>query len=194
MDKLKQQFNEQYQQAAEQVKTNTRLRISLWIILFLIVSYPCLLLSDYNQSIRDDIARELERESKTLRTADEKQWFQRAEDLVTLSEKINASFWQAPSTGIAKATLFQTLSEWAQDNQLENVQVRLEEPLAIEEQAGLYRIAGQIDTAFDPTNSMTFLRVIETHDLKIVIEQMEISQRARPIHRLVIAAYFKVEN
>lgn len=194
MDKLKQQFNQQYQQAAEQVKSNTRLRVSLWFILFLIISYPCMLISDYNQTIRNEISRELERESKTLRTADEKQWFQRADELVKLSEKIEATFWQAPSTGIAKATLFQTLTEWAQNKQLENVQVRLEEPLAIEEQAGLYRIAGQIDTAFDPTRSMDFLRVIETHDLKIVIEQMEISQRARPIHRLVIAAYFKIEN
>jgi hypothetical protein len=194
MLKLKQQVIVQIQKAIVQAKSNTRLRISLWIILFISISYPWLVLNDYNQSLRDNIKSELDRESKILRTAGETEWFQRAEKLTKLNGEIEQLFWDAPSTGIAKATLFQTLNEWAQKNKLTKVQIRLEEPTTVEGQEGIYRVAGQIDTVFEAKQSMEFLSTIEKSDLKIVIEQMEISQRTRPVHRLIIATYFRVET
>ncbi len=194
MDALKEQFLEQWQQASEQVKANVRLRVSLWFILFLLIGYPALLISDYNQALRADIEKELEREARILRTANEKEWFQRAEEAAVTSTEINRYFWRANSVGIAKATLFQTLTEWAEEKQLANTQIRLEEPYAVEGHDGIYRIAGQIDATFDATHSMAFLRQIESNDTKIVVERMEITQRVRPIHKFVIAAYFKIES
>ncbi|WP_100655926.1 hypothetical protein [Alteromonas flava] len=194
MTTVKTQILEQWQQAREQIEANTRLRVSLWFIALLIFVYPLLLLDGLNTDIHGNIERELEREARILRTASEQEWFQRAEQLNQVAQTIDAAFWKAPSPGIAKATLFQTLTDWAQQNELNNVQIRLEEPLAVSGQANIFRIAGQIDTAFDVTRSLKFLQQLEASSSKIVIEQMEISQRARPLHRLVIAAYFKVES
>lgn len=194
MDTLKQQFLEQWHEASEQAKENTRLRVSLWIILFILVGYPVLVLNDYNESIKADIVKELEREARILRTANEREWFERSETAASVSRQIDQYFWQANSVGIAKATLFQTLNDWATAKQLQNAQIRLEEPFAVDDLNGIYRIAGQIDVAFNATSSMDFLRQIESSDKKIVVERMEISQRVRPVHKLVIAAYFKIED
>lgn len=194
MDNLKKELLSQWQQAVEQTKNNQRLRISLWLILVILVCYPLLVLSEYNQEIRSDIAKALERESKIVRTANEKQWFDRAEELTALSLRLDNAFWSAATTGTAKALLYQTLSDWSQKNDLERVQIRLEDPLPVEGQGNVYRIAGQIDSEFHANNSLALLRELEAHSPKVIVERMEISQRARPIHRIMIATYFKIDG
>lgn len=194
MDTLKQQIVVQWQQASQQIKENARLRFSVWMIAFIIVGYPILLISDHNKSVSADVVRELEREARILRTANEKEWFERSEAAAKVADQIDQYFWRANSVGIAKATLFQTLNDWAADKQLQNVQIRLEEPFPVDDLSGIFRISGQVDVAFDAINSMDFLRQIESSDTKIVVERMEITQRVRPVHKLVIAAYFKIED
>ncbi|MBT0585051.1 hypothetical protein [Alteromonas oceanisediminis] len=194
MKKLKPQIRRQSQEVVKQIKSNKRLRVSLWVILFIVVCYPILVISDYNQSMRDKVAQELEKEARILRTASEKQWFQRAEELDKLSDRVDSALWKAPSKGIAKATLFQALTSWAENNALDNVQIRLEEPFLVEAQPNIYRVSGQIDVAFDAINNIAFVYDIETNEEKVVIERMNISQRGRASQRLVIAAYFKVES
>lgn len=194
MDNFKRELISQWQQAIEQTKNNQRLRISLWLILVILVCYPLLVLSEYNQEIRSDIASALERESKIVRTASEKQWFDRAEELTALSQRLDSAFWLAATTGTAKATLYQTLSDWSQKHELAQLQIRLEDPLPVEGQSNLYRIAGQIDTVFDVENSLNFLRDVETHTPQVIVERMEISQRTRPVHRIMIASYFKIDG
>ena len=194
MDTLKQQIVVQWQQASQQIKENDRLRFSVWMIAFIIVGYPILLISDHNESVSADVVRELEREARILRTANEKEWFERSEAAAKVADQIDQYFWRANSVGIAKATLFQTLNDWAADKQLQNVQIRLEEPFPVDDLSGIFRISGQVDVAFDAINSMDFLRQIESSDTKIVVERMEITQRVRPVHKLVIAAYFKIED
>ncbi|MBU3023403.1 hypothetical protein [Aestuariibacter sp. A3R04] len=194
MDNFKRELISQWQQAVEQTRNNQRLRISLWLILVILVCYPLLVLSEYNQEIRSDIASALERESKIVRTASEKQWFDRAEGLTALSQRLDSAFWLAATTGTAKATLYQTLSDWSQKHELDQVQIRLEDPLPVEGQSNLYRIAGQIDTVFDVENSLNFLRDVETHTPQVIVERMEISQRTRPVHRIMIASYFKIDG
>lgn len=194
MDTLKQQIVVQWQQASQQIKENARLRFSVWMIAFIIVGYPILLISDHNESVSADVVRELEREARILRTANEKEWFERSEAAAKVADQIDQYFWRANSVGIAKATLFQTLNDWAADKQLQNVQIRLEEPFPVDDLSGIFRISGQVDVAFDAINSMDFLRQIESSDTKIVVERMEITQRVRPVHKLVIAAYFKIED
>lgn len=194
MDTLKQQIVVQWQQASQQIKENARLRFSVWMIAFIIVGYPILLISDHNESVSADVVRELEREARILRTANEKEWFERSEAAAKVADQIDQYFWRANSVGIAKATLFQTLNDWAADKQLQNVQIRLEEPFPVDDLSGIFRISGQVDVAFDAINSMDFLRQIESSNTKIVVERMEITQRVRPVHKLVIAAYFKIED
>ncbi|WP_395338806.1 hypothetical protein PN836_012710 [Ningiella sp. W23] len=194
MDHIRDQVIQQWQLASEQVKSNTRLRISLWVIIGILLAYPLLALSDYNQSIRSDIVRELEREAKILRTASEKQWLERAENVAAFSTELQGLFWEAPSVGIAKATLHQSLTDWAQNHDLQRVQIRLEEPLAVESMNNVFRVAGQIDATFDANNSMAFIKDLELNGQRVVVEQMEISQRVRPVHKLVIAAYFRIDN
>jgi hypothetical protein len=159
-----------------------------------LIGYPALLISDYDQALRTEIMNELEREARILRTANQEVWFERAQDAITTLGQIDRYFWQAESVGIAKAGLFETLSEWADENDLVNPQIRLEDAYGVEGHKDLYRISGQIDVAFEPANNLAFLRQIESNDSKIVVERMEISQRIRPVHKIMIAAYFKVET
>ncbi|MFC3093079.1 hypothetical protein DRW07_02520 [Alteromonas sediminis] len=194
MDALKEQFTEQWLEAKQQIASNVRLRVSLWIMLFIVLVYPALVLHDYKLSLDNEITKSLEREARVLRTANESAWFERAEKAKETSTQIERYFWQAESAGIAKATLLQTLNEWTTQSGFSNAQVRLEEPFMIEGQDSIYRIAGQIDITFEAKNSMALLEKIESNEKKIIIESMEIAQRTRPVHKLVIAAYFQVER
>jgi len=192
MDALKQQFTQQWLEAKQQIGNNTRLRVCVWFALFIIIGYPVLLIDDYREEIHTNIASELEKEARILRTANELQWHERAKKTEQIAAQIDRYFWQAESAGIAKATLLQTLNEWTTTLTVDNVQIRLEEPYAIEGQDAIYRISGQIDLTFDVAKSMSLINKIESNEKKIVIESMEIAQRTRPLHKIVIAAYFRV--
>lgn len=194
MNAIKQQLQQQWQQVKDQAAANPRLRVSLWAIAALLLAYPLLILSDYHDELSRELERELQREAKIIRTASEEQWLTRAEGTQTVYEKLQARLWQAPSTGIAKATLQQTLNEWSQQYALKRFQVRLEEPVLVQGYDSLYRISGQIDAEFAVASNMDFVKELETYEKDIVIEQMQVSQRARPIHKLVIAAYFDVRT
>jgi hypothetical protein len=194
MEKWQQYALTQWTLIAEQARSNTRLRICLWLILFIIIVYPLFILSDYNAGFKEDIVRELEREARISRTAGEVQWLQRQEDVATLNNSLQSLIWFAPTLGVAKATLNQTLSEWAAKAKLDRLRIRLEDPLAVDGYDNLYRVAGQINAEFNAERSMRFLRELESSRTKVVIEQMDIRNDKRGTYRLQISAYFSISN
>ena len=191
---IKAEFKKQWPQFVEQVQDNVRLRICLWVIAIILVAYPLLLIADYNNELNVELEQTLEKEAKILRTANEKQWFERSESLEQLQQEVNNKFGVAESLGTAKAATFQELRAWANDTNVSDFQVKLEEPVLVDEANGIFRISGQISLSFDMQPSLNFLHLLESHKQKVVIERMEISQRTRPVFKLVIATYFRVNN
>lgn len=191
---LKAEFHRHWPELVEQVKDNTRLRVCLWIIAFILLAYPILLISDYKEAMVVELDRALEKEAKILRTANEKEWFDRAETLQQLQSNVESQFGEAESLGTAKAATFQTLRTWASDAKVNDAQIKLEDAVMVDEANGIYRISGQISAAFELDSSFAFLEKLETNEQKIVVERMEVSQRTRPIFKLVIATYFKVNR
>lgn len=191
---FKAEFQRHWPELVEQVKDNTRLRVCLWIIAFILLAYPVLLIADYKESMLVELEQALNKEAKILRTANEKEWFDRAEALQQLQSSVEAQFGEAESLGTAKAATFQRLRTWASEAKVNDAQIKLDDPVIVDEANGIYRISGQISAAFELDSSFTFLEKLEINDQKIVVERMEVSQRTRPIFKLVIATYFKVNR
>lgn len=194
LEALKEEFRQLSPQVIEQVKENTRLRISLWIVVLIVVSYPLLMLADYNDSLLVELDSKLEKEAKIIRTASEKQWFERATYLENFGKELFEGFGVAESLGTAKAATYQQLSGWAESNGLIEHQIKLEEPVLVDEDNGIYRLSGEINARFEMQSSLVFLHQLESSKTKYVVERIEISQQTRPVFKLVIATYFKLTS
>ena len=191
---IKSEIQAQLPQIVEQVKENTRLRACLWAIAFIVISYPLFLMSDYNNDLKVNLNNSLEREAKILRTVSEKEWFERAERLRSIEQDIKDQFGQADSLGTAKAATFQTLRDWIEQTKASDVQIKLEDPVLVDEVNNIYRISGQVSAPFELQPSFALLEKLESNKQKFVIERMEISQTTRPVFKLVIATYLTVNN
>ena len=191
---IKSEIQAQWPQIVEQVKENTRLRVCLWAIAFIIISYPLFLMADYNNELKADLNNSLEREAKILRTVSEKEWFERAEQSKSIEQDIEGQIGQADSLGTAKAATFQILRDWVSQTKASDVQIKLEDPVLVDEVNNIYRISGQINAPFELQSSFALLEKIESNKQKFVVERMEISQTTRPVFKLVIATYLTVNN
>lgn len=194
MEALKEELRRLIPQVVEQIRENTRLRILIWIIAFIVASYPLLLLADYNSALLAELDSQLEKEAKIIRTASEKQWFERATYLEGLGKDVSKKFGIAESLGTAKAAVYQELSMWAEKNALPEHQIKLEEPVLVDKENDIYRLSGQINASFEMEPSLMFLHQLESNEKKYVVERIEISQRTRPIFKLVVATYFTLSN
>ena len=192
---FKAEFQRHWPELVEQVKDNTRLRVCLWIIAFILLAYPVLLIADYKESMLVELNQALDKEAKILRTASEKEWFDRAEALQQLQSNVEAQFGEAESLGTAKAATFQRLRTWASEAKVNDAQIKLEDPVIVDEANGIYRISGQISASFQLNSSFGFLEKLETSEKKFIVERMEVSNHpSKPVFKLVIATYFIVNR
>lgn len=87
-----------------ELRKNTRLRVGLWFIIVLSLSYIVLLLNDYQETLQQEHQNTLKRLNQLQNIAHQNQWLERASQTQALRTQLEVKFWQANTSGLAQAT------------------------------------------------------------------------------------------
>ena len=173
-----------------ELRQNTRLRVGIWLIVALLLSYLTLLFNDYNAQIKQDYHNALTRFNQLQTLSQQTFWLERANQAQTLRTQLETRLWQADTKGLAQATFQKWLKTQADRATLENVRLQVEPALDVPHHSHLWQVTARLQARFTP-NSLNMLLLAIAKQLQLtVIERLEVRQN-QPRITVIIHAYFQ---
>jgi len=174
-----------------ELRRNNRLRVGLWAIFAILLTYMVLVLNDYHKQLQDDHAKAQARLNQLQTIAKQTQWTERANQAKELRTQLTARLWQADTKGLAQA-IFQT---WLQE---EIFFAKIGKPILNVKEAvnvpkyPLWQVTAKLKAPFVPKGLFSLLREIAKNPRLTVTERLEIRHHVRkPTFTLVVSAYFQ---
>lgn len=189
---LKNQAKAALEQSRKELASNTRLRIGVAVIAFIVALQPIWYLKDERERLRGSLVTALEREAKVLRTANEAVWVKRAEEARKMNSELRGRLGAAKSPGEAEALLQQRLQQWFEDARLQNASINLDDPSEIEGFPGYYRVVASVDSRFEAGKLYRVLDLFRKGQPPVVVERLDVDQQRYPRMKLQVAGYFVI--
>lgn len=180
----------------KELKDNVRLRIGLWLIIVLLLSYLVALLNQYQRQLETGYHKAVARLQHLQAVAQQTQWAERAVQAKALRSQLEASLWQADTQGLAQATFQQWLNTQLKSKKVENGHTQVKPALVVPQQENLWVVAAQIDAKFSSLPLEQLLATIASYPTLIVTEQLEIKRFSKKFStfKLMVSAYFDASH
>jgi hypothetical protein len=172
----------------KELRENTRLRLGLWLVSAILLSYPLLLLRDYEHSLALAHGSALEQLARLRDISAQDAWAAQAERARALRVQAEDKLWRADSRGLAQATL----QSWLQA-QLKTAGIdkpRLNVETTVDAGPGLWKVSAKCDAPFEPAQLELFLKILADHPQWLVVERLEARKAYTSQFSLVLSAYF----
>lgn len=178
-------------QLLTELRKNTRLRIGLWFIITIMMTYIMLVLNDYHVQLKRDYHNVATRLNQLQGIAQQTQWPERAIQVQELRTQLEARLWQANTKGLAQAIFQSWLQEEMFFAQIKQSRLQVETAVEVPQNPKLWRVSAELKGIFVQKRFYSFLLEIAKSPRTIVTERLEIHQSSPPRFSLVLTAYFK---
>lgn len=176
----------------QELKTNVRLRLGLWLIAAIIGLYGILALDDYRKKLVKDYQSQANHFMQLQGVINETQWGARVEQIRALKIPLEEKLWKATSKGLAQANLQTWLDMQAKAAKLEIHRLNVEEPIETKEKPVLWQVSAQIDGVFVSQGLETLLQTFSQHNQWVIIDRLDIQAPPNGRFTLVVTVYFQV--
>lgn len=170
-----------------ELRQNFRLRIGLWLIIGLFLSYAVIFLNTYQGKIKKDYQEALHRLHQLRTIAKQTQWPQRATQIHQLLQQLEARLWQAETKGLAQAMFQSWLQEEMYFAQFENPRLDMQAPLEVPNYPQIWQVTADLNAGISPIKLHQFLSGLLQNPQLVAIEKLDI--RFSRVN-LTISAYF----
>lgn len=174
----------------KELRSNTRLRIGIGVIIAILLGYLILALRDQVTHLQQEHATVLERLNQLLTLAKQANWPERAVQAGQLRKQVESTLWQADTLGLAQATFQKWLDDKIKISRLEDVKLEVDATLAVPHQPQLWQVTARLKGDFAPDKFNRLLYALAKHPQLIVTDQLDILQAATPRFTLIVKAYF----
>jgi hypothetical protein len=165
-----------------------------WFILGIVLVYGLLFLGDVRRSLEGDYNALTGRAQRLESLLQEDEWSARARAVQALRLQLEGRFWHADSRGMAQAQM-QTWIDNFKKLGFTNYQTLVEDAVEVEGRSDLWQVAVRVEADFDASRFLNFLRILETRPQLVVVQQLDIRQRGRKPHFiLVFKTYFRARE
>lgn len=175
----------------QELRTNVRLRLGLWLIAAILGLYGILIMDDYRQKLITDYQNQATRFMQLQSVINETQWETRVEQLRALKIPLEEKLWKATSKGLAQANLQTWLDIQAKAAKLEIYRLTVEEPIETSEKPALWQISAQMDGVFVSQGVETLLQLFSQHSQWVIVERLDIQAPPNGRFTLVVTVYFQ---
>jgi hypothetical protein len=176
----------------QELRTNVRLRLGLWLIAAIIGLYGILTLDDYRKKLIKDYQSQSNHFMQLQSVINETQWGARVEQIRALKIPLEEKLWKATSKGLAQANLQTWLDMQAKAAKLEIHRLTVEEPIETKEKPALWQVSAQMDGVFVSQGLETLLQIFSQHSQWVIIDRLDIQAPPNGRFTLVVTVYFQV--
>lgn len=182
----------EFENPLQELKTNVRLRLGLWLIAAILGFYSILAVDDYRQKLIKDYQSQAGHLMQLQSVSNETQWAARIEQIRALKIPLEEKLWRSTSKGLAQATLQTWLDSQAKIAKLQVHRLTMEEPIETKEQPPLWQISAQMDGVFISEGFEQLLLNIANHSQWVIVDRLDIQAPPNGRFTLVVTAYFQV--
>lgn len=181
----------------EQLKTNSRLRWGVWLIVWMFWLYGVLELRDYQAAEREQYRSTLASVSRLHAQNSRTEWLSRVEPARTMAVQLESRLWQASSSGLAQAAFQDWLRTALAESGVAQPQIRVS---GIDEDAGaaeggkrgpadLWKIRANLSFGLNPEGLTDLLSRIEFGERLVGIESLVIRNETAPRVEMQLIAF-----
>ena len=178
-----------------ELSTNTRLRVGVWVIAVLVLAWLSLVWSDWNLALYENNRARLVQLESLSDIESEQTWESRHRSIVQLSDERRAQLWQAATAGLAQAKLQTRLDQLALRDDYTSVSIRSGVPQALDSLDGVYEMRVSLGCNLTPQQLMMTLAAIESHEKLLVIDRVKLTKQDQRWNvELILSAYIELEE
>lgn len=181
----------------EQMKTNSRLRWGVWLIVWMFWLYGVLELRDYLAAEREQYRSTLANVSRLHAQNSRTEWLSRVEPARTMAVHLESRLWQASSSGLAQAAFQDWLRTALAESGVAQPQIRVS---GVDEDAGsaeggkrgpadLWKIRANLSFGLNPEGLTDLLSRIEFGERLVGIESLAIRNELVPRVEMQLIAF-----
>lgn len=176
-----------------ELRNNTRLRMGVWLIIGLLLSYSIMLLNDYRLKTQQEYNSVVEQLSQLKTIANQSQWLDRTTEIQQVREQIQAKLWHANTKGLAQATFQQWLRTISEQIDIKLLQV--DPALDVPKYVDVWQVTAKLRGDFTKQNLTAFLLQIDTNPSLVVTEMLDVYESKEVLKLVIIVtAYFQKDS
>lgn len=169
---------------------NPRLRIGIWIIVMILMSYTGSSLLEWRQSLALRCQNVADRMGHVESLVNQTAWDNRLEAAKAAVVHIEDRLWRADSRGLAQAMVQNWIDDIMRQQGTDNVRIQVERPQDLNRMDGVWRVSATVESVVETDGIPGLLRAIETHDRLVTVEQLNLINTSRARLTLGLSAYF----
>ncbi len=186
--------NEAVSRVWNEWQQNPRFRLGGWLILFIMLAYLLMLLSDWEKGFSAEYRESAERLARLELLARQKEWIERADAAKAISVQMEGRFWKANSRGLAQAQVQIWLDNLLKNKDIQDARTQVEPVREMTEYEGIWQVAFRIEAPFEPYKLADLLRTVEGSEQIVTVEQADAVYNKNPRVTLVFKAYFQASS
>jgi len=186
--------NEAVSRVWNEWQQNPRFRLGGWIILFIMLAYLLMLLSDWEKGFSTEYRESADRLERLELLARQKEWIERADAAKAISVQMEGRFWKTTSRGLAQAQVQSWLDNLLKNKDIQDARTQVEPVREMTEYEGIWQVAFRIEAAFEPRKLAELLRTAEGSEQIVTVEQLDAVYNKNPRLTLVLKAYFQANS
>lgn len=169
--------------------TNTRVRLGAWCILGVIILYWILARSDDLRAVQSEYAGGIARLERARDSSGAEDWPLLLEAERRAAEELGTRFWEAGTEGEARARLFAALNGLADEAELRDARVQPGVTQPIAGAPDVWRVQARFTARHRIGAELRLLHALATHEKKLVVDRLDISQTRSRIN-ILVSAFF----
>jgi len=174
-----------------EIKTNTRLRLGIWLIFIILGSYTIELLSKHEYQVKDDFNHARLKLAKIKTILSQKNWDTLSVQAKDTQIAIEDKLWLADNKGLALANFQAWVDLKLRAAKLPNTRITVESSPVQEHQ--LLRVAAKISGTFVTKPMIDFLLSLALHPQWVIVETLNIRKKnTQSGFSLVLISYFQL--
>jgi hypothetical protein len=182
-------LQQQIAQAKRELQQNTRLRMGVWLILMIGLTYLALVQSDRLADAHSEFADQVQQLDRIKSVKSGSDWTDALAAEEARAENLATVLWKAESKGLAQASLQASIDNIISGLDLSNARIRSGVMQPAAEIPDVWQIQLQLDGRYRPGAELQLLYAIATHPEKLIIDRLDLSRQNSRL-AVLVSAYF----
>ncbi len=173
---LREQLLEQGRQFGLQWQESSRLRWMLWGVLYIILFYTALMMTDWKDELSDSVVRLQQTKSNLWQLETQTQWPERLRQEQAVTKQLEQRFWQAKSQGLAEADFQTYLRRQLSAYQVQHLRIQLAPTQVVElAKVSLWQVSAEVSGSMDVSVVNQLLSEQAAHNKTLVLDRFEVA-------------------
>jgi len=188
-------MSQAFSQLLTELRQNTRLRMGIWAIIVILLSYTSLWLKDYNIEIQQQYREAVTQLNRLRAVANQTQWTQRAIQAQRLRNQLEAQLWQAETKGLAQAVFQKWVNAQLTKIKIEGrINLKVKPAVEVKLINHLWQVTADLTANVEPHKLIALIAAVTKHPQLTVIERLNIQKiKDKTRFSLLITAYFQTK-